>query len=191
MKFSRLHKQTPPWKPGCKIVQPTPRWAYFVIVQARAELHRPGQTTKSAKQLVNLVVWSGLCSSALAWTMMKYAHLRVGWTILCPGFHGGVRLSGTHFLHFEGKISNIENSAAWVLDYRTSCRNELLFSNLVPSHVITSSRSNPSSQRRQICVKIQVINTLLKSCSHLNMTNTELVCYFVQMLFAQMINVLK
>ena len=51
--------------------------ACFMIIQARAELHRPGQTTKSAKKLANLVVWPGLCSSALAWTMTKYAHLGV------------------------------------------------------------------------------------------------------------------
>ena len=47
--------------------------------------------------LPDLVVWPGLCSSALASMMTKYAHLRVGLMILRPGFHGGVRLSGTHF----------------------------------------------------------------------------------------------
>ena len=51
---------------------------YFIIVQARVEHHRPSQTTKSAKKLANLVVWLGLYSSALAWTMTNNAHLGVG-----------------------------------------------------------------------------------------------------------------
>ena len=57
----------------------------------------PAKPPNSPIFLADLVIWPGLCSSALAWTMTKYAHLGVGWTILRPGFHGGVHLSGTHF----------------------------------------------------------------------------------------------
>ena len=62
------------------------QWAYFVIIQARAELYWPGQITKSTNSLVDLLFWLGLCSSALAWPMMKYAHLGVGWMIFRGGF---------------------------------------------------------------------------------------------------------
>ena len=57
----------------------TPRWAYFIIFQVTVKLHRPGQNTKFTNFLADLLVWMGLCSSALAWTMTKYPNLWVDW----------------------------------------------------------------------------------------------------------------
>ena len=63
-----------------KIQHPHKAGAYSIIIQVRAELHKP----KKKKKSVNLVVWPGLCSSTLDWpTTTSRSWLN---NVLCPGF---------------------------------------------------------------------------------------------------------